>query len=518
MLQFFKSKKSSQPEKQNQELDIWHQIGQFATDGSASVKAYQNILTTLKEVHDAPSYHIFLTDSTASALNLENTYENAQSKTNSGGLDLSAPSLSLPMEDRFQELAVVAIENVRYVNIPLFRGQEDFFGNILCGPTRGGQEIQNAGLLKEFSLSAGHAIHIVREQEVLREKVAVLESRNSARQQLLGSTLEIDRFVSLLLDLARSATRHNSGFVAIREKDSDNLQIKVAQNIAPDFEKQLNLSLENGLFEWSPEKGEMLMLRDHAFIDRHNVKSIFAMPMIEDQQLIGIFTLLNFEKSVSQSAFGMRMMNTFCAQIKLALRNSNLFGQFTERYIETLRTISEAYDMLKPETIGHSQLVADIARGIAERLDLPAEKIKSIHTAGLLHDVGMCGIVETSHGMVADFNHPMIGASMVEVLPIAEDVVEGIRTHHESLDGWGFPNGLKGDQIPLTGRILAVAEYYAESVMRSGDSAQPIEKILGKIESRRNVVYDGKVVDALIDLVKSGEGVGAPQSINSALL
>ncbi len=511
MLPFFKSK------KQNRELELWHEIGQFATDGTGSVKAYENILTTLQSVQDSRAYHIYLMDAAETTLNLENTYLSDDSESPKTGIDLSAPLLALKPEARFQDLAVITVEGSSFVNIPLFRGENIYLGTILCGPVNQ-QRLFNPELLQEFSLAAGNAIHIIQQNEVLREKVAVLESRNSARQQLRGSTLEIDNFINLLLELALSATRHSSGFVAICDRETGNLQIKVAQNIKSDFEDQLNLSLENGLFSWSPEKGEILMLRDHAFIDRHNVKSIFAMPIIESQELIGIFTLLNFDESVGQSEFGMRMMNTFCDQIKLALQNSNLFGQFTERYLGTLKTISEAYDMLKPETVGHSQLVANIAKATAERMSLPAEKVKSIYTAGLLHDVGMCGIVETSSGMVADFNHPIIGASMIEMLPISEDVVEGIRTHHESLDGWGFPNGLKGEQIPLTGRILAVAEYYAEAIIRKNDSSTPVEDIIRKIESHRNVVYDGEVIDALVSVLRSDEGIAIPEALNSELL
>jgi anti-anti-sigma factor len=157
------------------------------------------------------------------------------------------------------------------------------------------------------------------------------------------------------------------------------------------------------------------------------------------------------------------MLTLFTEQIELVLGNERFFREFTDRYLETVRALSRAYDARSTYTAGHSERVARLGVAIARQLGLPQTALDAVREAGLLHDAGMCAVVEISDSFQADFDHPTIGASMIEMLPIPPEIADGVRTHHEWYNGWGFPGGLKGAEIPQTGQILAVAEYVVEA-------------------------------------------------------
>jgi len=356
--------------------------------------------------------------------------------------------------------------------------------------------------LEEFSNAAGVTIRRIRAFAKIVEELRIASSRAKVTQRVLGSALEVNRFVSLLLDLALTASRTEAGFVAIA---SDNLMaIRASQNLPDEFLKRVNLTSKNGLFEWSMDADDLLILQDLDFVTGFGIKSILAVPLVEDKRLQGIFALINFKSSKTFDDQSLTILKTFCEQIRLVLSNSQLFEEFTERYLETLKALSRAYDVRSPYGEGHSGRVAVLAVELGKTLGITAEEQSHLELAALIHDVGMCGVVEIKTGFRADFNHPTIGASLVEVLPISAEVGDAIRTHHEWFDGWGFPEGIKGEAIPLLGRILAVAEYYEE--LQSGPNAERMRSaaaLAEDLEPRRGSQFDPRVADALLRIVSS---------------
>lgn len=489
------------PGKSNTPLNIWQQISANTFAGVPLVQAYSFILKTLEKIICTPAYHIYLVNESEDELLLENSYTNQNAfSEDSEQIDTSIPAFKLDLGGVYHELSVLTHFENDYINVPLIDGSGQFLGTIVCGPVSGVKlDEQDLVAPATFSVAAGNLIYFLKERERLNEKISLLESRNDSSKKLLGSAFEIDSFIALLLDLALNATRHSSGFVAIHDEEGQALSIRAAKGLPSGFVEKINLSIDNGLFDWSPGKGNILILRDFDFVDHNGIKSILAVPLIDQDNLVGVFTLLDFEKSEKQNDFSIQILESFCEQIKLMLKNASVFEDFSRRYLETLIAMSEAFDLRTAETVGHSKKVAELAKGIAERLELAPARTQDIYHAGLIHDVGMCGIIETREGNAIDFHHPLIGANLVEVLPISPEVIEAIRTHHESLDGWGFPAGLKGEQIPLSGRILAVAEYFVES--SSGDSAWPRAKIMEKIISKRDICFDSAVIDALVEVI-----------------
>jgi hypothetical protein len=487
----------------------WRQTGLVPIERQASEVSYRALVDMLDHEFHFPTYYLYLASADKSLLWLEymdlrhDATDGASApKLNNDLVELlQTPEAQLQTDARFDSLGPIEVWAGTFLNIPLVDSDGQRVGALLVGPNPP-EHLPRLKMvrLEEFAHAAGATIRKIKALAKLSEELRVADSRARVTQRVLGSALEVNRFVSLLLDLALTASRTEAGFVAIA---SENLMvIRASKNLPDDFLTSVNLTSNNGLFEWSMDANDVLILQDYEFVAKFGIKSILAVPLVEGKRLQGIFALINFGSSKTFDDQSFAILKNFCEQIRLVLSNAQLFEQFTERYLETLKALSSAYDIRSPYGEEHSKRVADLSVELGKALGITAEELDHLYLAAQIHDVGMCGVVEIKTGYRADFNHPAIGASLVEVLPISSDVANAIRTHHEWFDGWGFPEGLKGEAIPVLGRILAVAEYYEE--IQSGPGAERMRSpaaLAQDLEPRTGSQFDPRVVEALLRIV-----------------
>ena len=485
--------------------DFWRKVALLPFERQSTEASYRFLIDLLDGILGSPTYYVYLISSGHDALGLEHMdlrLDRPESASVLGGNTdlielLQNPEAQIRMDSDFKSLCFVDVWAGPFLNLPLVGQDGTFIGCVFAGPELAHTLDKTiAGLLNEYSLAIGASVQKIREITKLHEDLRIAATRARVTQRVLGSALEVDRFVALLLDLALTASKTEAGFVAIAGNNT--LTIRASKNLPDAFLSQVNLSSEGGLFEWSLDADDVLILQDLEFIAKFGIRSILAVPLVEDKQLHGIFALINFTSSKTFEDQSLTILRSFCEQIKLVLQNSKLFEDFTHSYLGTLRALSESYDVRSTYGAGHSTRVAVTAVEIGKALGLSKEDLGHLELAAQIHDVGMCGVVEIKTGFRADFNHPTIGASLVEVLPISSDVTEAIRTHHEWHDGWGYPEGLKGEAIPLLGRILAVAEYYEE--IQSGQLHEKLrtpQALEEDFETRSGTQFDPKVIGAL---------------------
>lgn len=498
------------PKSGNAELNIWKEFAMLPCYSAGIDLGYKFVFAKLKNLLNLPCYYLYLSKENSKKLILENTsYADLQKWIDDHRVDeksreiLTEPDLSISVRDIHRQLTTVTEWGAELFNIPLILPGHELAGVIMAGPAGNIQlTAKQKKLLDVFSAAAASAVTNIKSAHQLDEKINVLKTRSEVSKRMLGSALEINRFVDLLLDLALTATKADAGFVAITDKTARKLSIRAHKNLPDDFINKINLSAKGGLFEWSPDDEEILILSDFGFVAEFNIKSILAVPLVERKKLVGVFSLISFAGADMFTDFSLSVMTSFVEQIKLVLNNSKLFDEFTNRYFQTLIAMSKAYDHRSPYTAGHSSRVSNIAAEIAYVMKLPVLQVKNIKNAGLIHDVGMCGVVDIGEDFQADYNHPEVGASMIEVLPISSDIIGGIKCHHEWFDGWGFPQGLKGDKIPLSGRILAVADYFADVTANNKfNQSMNWQKLVDEFQLRRGKQFDPTVVDALLSIL-----------------
>jgi putative nucleotidyltransferase with HDIG domain len=184
-----------------------------------------------------------------------------------------------------------------------------------------------------------------------------------------------------------------------------------------------------------------------------------------------------------------------------------------ERSTAALEALSATVDARDTYTAGHSRRVAASARMIAELLGLSGAELDFVGQAALLHDIGKIGVPDavllkegplTAAEWVVMRSHPEEGARIIERLGYLDEVVPGIRYHHERMDGRGYPDGLLGDEIPLAARIIHVADSLdAMTTKRLYRDEMSFEDALAEIRSGRGTDFCNLCVDALEQAVAS---------------
>jgi len=184
-------------------------------------------------------------------------------------------------------------------------------------------------------------------------------------------------------------------------------------------------------------------------------------------------------------------------------------------FIGTVKSLAAAIDGKDPYTRGHSERVSRFSVAIAQRLGLDDDEVEKIRISALLHDVGKIGIDDkilkkpaalTDEEFEVMRKHPQKGYKIMSQIPAMKEFLPGMYMHHEMVDGKGYPQGLKGEDIPLMGKIVAVADTFdAMTTDRPYQKAMKFEDAVARIESFVNTRYDAEVVGAFTAACREGQ-------------
>ncbi len=182
--------------------------------------------------------------------------------------------------------------------------------------------------------------------------------------------------------------------------------------------------------------------------------------------------------------------------------------------LQSLATMANTIDAKDPYTKGHSFRVAEYAVAIAKKMGFTQEEQQNIRYVALLHDVGKIGIPDeilkkpALHSMdeyekVKD--HTVIGGRILQNLITIENVVEGAMYHHENWDGTGYPEGLKGEEIPLVARIICVADTFdAMTTDRVYRKKLQKEEVRQEFEQGKGKQFDPVITDIFLQMIENG--------------
>lgn len=178
---------------------------------------------------------------------------------------------------------------------------------------------------------------------------------------------------------------------------------------------------------------------------------------------------------------------------------------------ETIYAFAEAIGARDPYTMGHCEKVAEYARLIAEAMGLGEKEVTLAYICGIVHDVGKIGVPESILNKPGSLTkeefsyitlHPEKGASILSHISWLEDVVPVVLAHHERYDGGGYPMGLKGEEIPLLSRILAVADAFdAMTSDRSYRKALPLSVAMEELRRHAGTQFDPRVVEVFLEII-----------------
>lgn len=199
-----------------------------------------------------------------------------------------------------------------------------------------------------------------------------------------------------------------------------------------------------------------------------------------------------------------------CGKIEKELEHS--YEKLLKIVEDIANIITKIVEIRDPYSIGHQGRVSKLATAIAREMKLPKRKIDGIRFASLIHDVGKVNLpteIVSRPGKLFEVefnlikNHPNIGYEILKNIDLPWPIAKIVLQHHEKINGSGYPQGLKGDEILLEAKILCVADVIeAMSSYKSYRPAVSMDKCLKEIIKNRNILFDSEVVNACVKIFK----------------
>lgn len=240
------------------------------------------------------------------------------------------------------------------------------------------------------------------------------------------------------------------------------------------------------------------------------LEHVVALPIRQGDRLLAMMLAVNCNDEGDFTSIDVQLLRTVADRVAAFLDNQRLYQDLADLLMGMLHALISSVDAKDPYTCGHSERVAYFSRLIAERAGLDPHECERVYLAGLLHDVGKIGIPDailTKPGKLTDEEftvlkqHPQIGAHILDHVRQVDDLIPAVLHHHERMDGRGYPRGLAGDEIPLLGRIVCLADCFdAMTTNRTYRSALPVKSAIAEIRRCSGTQFDPLLSDLLLDL------------------
>jgi HD-GYP domain-containing protein (c-di-GMP phosphodiesterase class II) len=238
-----------------------------------------------------------------------------------------------------------------------------------------------------------------------------------------------------------------------------------------------------------------------------HVKQLMAVPLQRQDMLLGCLFALNKSEGEFDSQDS-KLLNSIANESAIYLENALLFDDVHGLLMGILHSLTSAVDAKDAYTCGHSERVALLAKHLAIEAGLGEAFAERAYMTGLLHDVGKIGVPEavlqkTGRLTPEEFEHmkkhPAIGARILQDIKQISDLIPGVLHHHERYDGKGYPAQLIGENIPLMGRIICLADCFdAMTSNRTYRKAMPLEVALTEIRRCSGTQFDPSLTEAFL--------------------
>jgi putative nucleotidyltransferase with HDIG domain len=293
----------------------------------------------------------------------------------------------------------------------------------------------------------------------------------------LASTLDLARVLSLALSKAEELCNAESSSIWELDDERGELFFRVVRGRAAGEIQSLRVPLGRGIVGSVARSGQAEIVnevaqdprwggdRDAAFTTRN----ILTVPLIARGKAIGVLQLLNRQGGEGFDADDLRRMQLFAGILAAAVANARLYAEQKRTFLEMVTALSEAIERRDPYTGGHVRRVVNYSVLLGQELGLPPEQLEELRLAAILHDIGKIAVPDQILRKPARLDadetrtmerHTVDGAEMVGRIRSLRHLVPGIRSHHERLDGRGYPDKLTDAELTLIPRIIGVADTF----------------------------------------------------------
>jgi len=363
-----------------------------------------------------------------------------------------------------------------------------------------------------------------------------LASRDERLNTILsvGSTLsessDLREMISQTLRSAIRETRAQAGYVMLFEDDDHSkLVTEAAFGLEGQFDFPDQMAIGQGLSGYVAQMGHAVSVSsddgDHPDFDgvTQGVRAAACVPLVTrgfgvagastSEQVLGVMTLLDLSNSSAFQSDDMEMLHAMASLLAVAVSNARMEERRRTTFLRTLESLATALEARDEYTRGHSQRVSELSLMIGEKMGLGSEALEELRIGTILHDIGKIGVPDailnkrarlTDEEFMVMRQHPVIGYEICRPLMLSEGILMIIRNHHEKLDGSGYPDGLKGGELPLSLRIVCVADAFdAMSSRRPYRGVMDPLHVQAELSKGAGTQFDPVVVECLRELLHS---------------
>lgn len=362
----------------------------------------------------------------------------------------------------------------------------------------------------------------------------------------IGIKLSSERNLEKLLDLILKNARYicNADAGSLYLKEGNNLRFVISQNATlemeigeEEFKKLLSPHTlpisKKSIVGFCAKNKELLNIEDTYKIEnapychyeevdkktRYRCQSMLTVPMLDrENTLVGVFQLINKrgdDKIFPFTKQDEEVAESLASQAAVAIRNAQLTKELKSAHLETIYMLGRAAEYKDEETGNHIKRVSEFSKAIAESLGMDEIFIETIYYASPLHDIGKIGIPDNiltkqTKLMPEEWkvmkNHTVLGYELLKDSPsaIIQVASQVAYTHHERWDGKGYPKGLLGEEIPLSGRIVTLADFFdaVTSERPYRKEPFPMPKTLRLIREDREKHFCPDTTDAFFNVIE----------------
>lgn len=330
----------------------------------------------------------------------------------------------------------------------------------------------------------------------------------------INSSLDIRQIALMVMEEAKKAISGTGGCILIYNPEKGRLES--ALNFGMGIGKNSAMTAFNLFLHMVYQEGKADIVNDvsaNAMLPSNyqpEISSLIYAPLKTNDRNVGIFMLVN-SSPVNYTANDLRLLSTLASQTAGAIENARLYDEQREAFYATVKTLSDIVEMRDPQSGGHAQRVTHYCQLIGKKMGLGGAELARLKLASLLHDIGKIGVDDalltkrreltvTERRDVA--KHAVLGAEILDHIKQLKDIVPVVRGHHERYDGLGTPDGLKGNDIPLGARIIAVADSYDElTTDKQFRGALSSRDAFKQIIENASTCFDPDVVNALSKII-----------------
>ncbi len=273
---------------------------------------------------------------------------------------------------------------------------------------------------------------------------------------------------------------------------------RVLQQNAPVLIQRTDVSID-------PAEKEQLFLQF--------AQTVCMVPLRAGDRAFGIL-MLGEERNPRREPFGdekLRLAHSIGDQAASALRRAELFVELEHSYLQSVLSLAKAVDVRDAYTADHAQRLAELALALGKKIGLGAHELEDLRYGALLHDIGKIGVPDSvlqKPGPLDEAEwqqmrrHPEIGEQIIRPIPRLAGAAQIVRNHHERADGKGYPDGRKGEQIPIGARVLSIVDAYSAMLdQRIYKKALSPQQARVELEAGSGTQFDADILKAFMEMI-----------------